>query len=321
MATEDKIREDKDKSLHGESQGNNNPIVNLQLSDKLKQKGVVQNIGVDRKASTIEVILNHGSKKTIVSTIHPNWNKTQSNFEKQANRKNLAKGDIVDIQDVLDDNHAIILQGILCNEANDKSAQSNNSQKIDMEKQEIINDIKKIRLDHSNITPEEWQSELEKKHQHLQNVVEKNFPSLWPALEFELSVQKILHIKGCTLPFAGIILGPPSSLKTQVIELLRKWPHTFYTDNFSAKSFVSHTTAVAREQLEQIDLLPKIKNKCFLTPELAPTFAEKDENLTLILGILTRILDGNGYESDSGAQAHLVIKRQFCGLRNYCKLP
>ena len=83
MATEDKIREDKDKSFHGDNQGNN-PIVNLQLSDKLKQKGVVQNIAVDRKASAIEVILNRGSKKTIVSTIYPNWNKTQNNFEKQS---------------------------------------------------------------------------------------------------------------------------------------------------------------------------------------------------------------------------------------------
>jgi hypothetical protein len=55
---------------------------------------------------------------------------------------------------------------------------------------------------------------------------------------------------------------------------------------------------------EQIDLLLKIKNMCFLTPELAPTFAAKDDDLLQILGIMTRILDGNGYESDSGAQGH-----------------
>jgi hypothetical protein len=57
--------------------------------------------------------------------------------------------------------------------------------------------------------------------------------------------------------------------------------------------------------LTEIDLLPKIKNKCFLTPELAPTFAAKDDDLIQILGIMTRILDGNGYESDSGAQGHI----------------
>lgn len=138
----------------------------------------------------------------------------------------------------------------------------------------------------------------------MHDIVNRNLPNLWPALEFELSILKILNIKNCTLPFAGIILGQPSSLKTQCIELLRSWPNTFYTDNFSAKSFVSHTTAVTREELAQIDLLPKIKNKCFLTPELAPTFAAKDDDLIQIIGIVTRILDGNGYESDSGAQGH-----------------
>jgi hypothetical protein len=48
MATEDTLQEDKDKSFHGDNQGNN-PIVNLQLSDKLKQKGVVQNIAVEKQ--------------------------------------------------------------------------------------------------------------------------------------------------------------------------------------------------------------------------------------------------------------------------------
>jgi hypothetical protein len=88
------------------------------------------------------------------------------------------------------------------------------------------------------------------------------------------------------------------------IELFRKWPQTYYTDNFSAKSFVSHSTAVTKEELEQIDMLPKIRNKLFLTPELAPTFAAKDDDLIQILGIMTRVLDGHGYESDSGAHGH-----------------
>jgi hypothetical protein len=106
------------------------------------------------------------------------------------------------------------------------------------------------------------------------------------------------------IPFAGILLGRPSSLKTVGIELLRKCPQTYYTDNFSAKSFVSHNTAVTREELEEIDMLPKIRNKLLLTPELAPTFAAKDDDLIQILGIMTRVLDGHGYESDSGAHGH-----------------
>lgn len=132
----------------------------------------------------------------------------------------------------------------------------------------------------------------------------KNLPNLWPALEFALSIKTILNIKDCTLPFAGILLGSPSSLKTVSIELFRKWPQTYYTENFSAKSFVSHSTAVTRQELAEIDMLPKIKNKLFLTPELAPTFAAKDDDLIQILGIMTRILDGHGYENDTEAQGH-----------------
>jgi len=154
------------------------------------------------------------------------------------------------------------------------------------------------------ITNNEWYSNLIDKYNKLQDTVKENIPSLWDSLEFEISVQKILNIKDCTLPFAGIVLGMPSSLKTVGIEMFRKWKQSFYTDNFSAKSFVSHSTAVKREELEKIDLLPRIKNKFFLTPELSPTFTKKDDDLIEILGILTRVLDGQGYESDTGAHGH-----------------
>ncbi|MGA7899932.1 MAG: hypothetical protein WCA39_13845 [Nitrososphaeraceae archaeon] len=289
MITEDKLPEDKDKSFPLE--------VALALSDKLKQKGLVQSITIDRKANTIKVILNHGSNASIISPMYPTWNRTISSFEKQAKRKNLSKEDIVDIQDVFDDNHETITNHLI----------DNSGQKIqlaDKVKGETLIAIDKLRSDHKDITIEEWRSTIQKKYQDLKSVIERKIPNLWPGLEFELSILRILNLNGCTLPFAGIILGPPSSFKTQVIELLRNWPYTFYTDNFSAKSFVSHTTAVPRDQLAQIDLLPKIKNRCFLTSELAPTFAARDDDLVQILGIMTRILDGNGYESDSVAQGH-----------------
>jgi hypothetical protein len=155
-----------------------------------------------------------------------------------------------------------------------------------------------------NWTFEEWQTILLEKYENLRNIVKYYLPNLWDSLEFELSIQKILNIKDCTLPFAGIVLGRPSSLKTVGIGMFRKWKQTFYTDNFSAKAFVSHSTAVKREQLQEIDLLPKIKNRLFLTPELSPTFTKKDDDLIEILGILTRVLDGQGYESDTGAHGH-----------------
>lgn len=152
-----------------------------------------------------------------------------------------------------------------------------------------------------NISPEEWQKELYKIYTSIKQVCDRNFPGTWNSIEFELSILKILNIKDCTLPFAGIILGPPSSSKTLGIELFRDYKNVYYTDSFSAKAFVSHNTSVKKEELNDIDMLPKIKNRCLLAPELSPIFSKKDDDLIEVLGIITRVLDGHGYQSDSGA--------------------
>jgi hypothetical protein len=124
---------------------------------------------------------------------------------------------------------------------------------------------------------------------------------MWHSLEFELSVLKILNVQKNTLPFAGIVLGAPSSSKTLGIELFREYKNVYYSDSFTPKAFVSHSTAVAKEELEGIDMLPRIKNKCLLAPELAPIFSKRDDEITDLLGTLTSVLDGHGYQSDSGA--------------------
>jgi hypothetical protein len=124
---------------------------------------------------------------------------------------------------------------------------------------------------------------------------------MWHSLEFELSVLKVLNIEGCTLPFAGNVLGAPSSSKTLGIELFREYKNVYYSDSFTPKAFVSHSTSVSKDELEDIDMLPKIKDKCLLVPELSSIFAKKDDEIIDTLGILTRVLDGHGYQSDSGA--------------------
>lgn len=93
--------------------------------------------------------------------------------------------------------------------------------------------------------------------------------------------------------------------------MLRDAPNTFYTDSFSAKSFVSHNTSVPKKELKNIDLLPKIKDKVFLSPELSPTFSKKDDELIEIIGIFIRVLDGKGYESDTGAHGHRGYVGEF----------
>jgi len=156
-------------------------------------------------------------------------------------------------------------------------------------------------LESPTLSFEEWDSGLQEKYHKLKTTIESKMPDVWEPLEFTLSVLMILSIKDNTLPFAGIILGNASSFKTVGIEMLRTWSATYYSDSFTPKSFVSHNTSVKREQLAKIDMLPKIKHKLLLAPELAPIFTKREEDLTDMIGILTRVLDGHGLETDSGA--------------------
>ena len=194
-----------------------------------------------------------------------------------------------------------VLTRSLVQEAEDEKAQTTEEQQ---QKNSIQEAIEQLRQQHQNISSEQWGSTLREKYQNLYDVIQMEMPEIWPSFEFELSVFRILNIAGCDLPFIGIILGRPSSYKTVVIELLKKWPNTYYTDNFTARSFVSHSTSIDSEHLEEIDMLPRIRNKTFLTPELSPMFTTKEEDLTQLLGIITRIADGHGYSSDSGAHGH-----------------
>ena len=156
-------------------------------------------------------------------------------------------------------------------------------------------------------TFEQWQISVEESYHKLHKTVNDNMKGAWPTFEFVLSILAILKIEEITLPFIGIILGPPSGIKTLILECLRKDAkgnkrrNTFFTHNFNAHSIISHVSAVPRNAPEGSQhMLLKMKNNIVLAPELAPIFTKKEEELREILGIITAVADGSGYESDTG---------------------
>jgi hypothetical protein len=175
-------------------------------------------------------------------------------------------------------------------------------QRLDtIQKERILDEINQLKATHAGITGDEWKMGLVDRFEKLHHVVQDNIPDLWVGLEFELSCLRILNIHGCTLPIIAIILGRAAGGKTQVISLLRQWPYAYYTDTHSAKSWITHTTSVKDpEDLEKIDMLPRVKNKIFCTPEWAPIFTLREDDLKAALGIITRIADGQGLASNSG---------------------
>jgi hypothetical protein len=163
----------------------------------------------------------------------------------------------------------------------------------------MLDEIKALKEEHSEISFEDWQKTLVEKYNNLKNVVDKKLPNIWAGLEFGLANLRILNIDDCTLPMIGILLGRPGSGKTVPITMLSKWIYGYYTDEFTPKAWVTHTTSVD-EGLELIDMLARMKDHQFQTPELATLFGLKEDDLRLALSKITRIADGNGFFSDSG---------------------
>lgn len=135
-------------------------------------------------------------------------------------------------------------------------------------------------------------------------VIEAEFPDLGFSAEACMSATAQLWFEDIQLPPMLILVGPPASFKTTAINFLshKAMPDlVYYTDHFTPAAFVSHKSDVDEAKLAKIDMLPKIINKVFEVPELAPTFTSELEKLKTDIGILTRLADGQGYTSNSGS--------------------
>jgi hypothetical protein len=131
--------------------------------------------------------------------------------------------------------------------------------------------------------------------------VGENFPEVVSETIVCLSVAASLLLQDQQNPVAVNLEGVPSSLKTTVVDFFGAADDKCYrSDKFTPKSFVSHSASISREKLQEVDLLPRIRHKVFLVPELAPLFGLRNEDLVESFSILTRVLDGQGLLTDSG---------------------
>jgi hypothetical protein len=137
--------------------------------------------------------------------------------------------------------------------------------------------------------------------ERVEQVVQESFPQIVDETRICLSVAATLLLEDQQNPVALNLEGPPSSAKTTLVDFFDRADGKAYkSDKFTPKSFVSHSANVKREQLNEVDLLPRIRHKLFLVPELAPLFGLRNEDLLENFSILTRVLDGQGLTTDSG---------------------
>ncbi len=158
---------------------------------------------------------------------------------------------------------------------------------------------------------------LSKSFNEWSEIVRNNFPELLRPAEIALSVLCQLKVNDIKNPFALVFVDVPSAGKTITLNMFSDLGNLVYTtDNFTPASFVSHAANVQKEKLEKIDLLPRIKGKVLIIRDLATIFGEREEDLLKNLGVLTRVLDGEGLETDSGLHG----KRGYKGDYNFMLL-
>ena len=299
-------------SNNGKSDSNNNNPVNarsgviaFQVTESMKKIGIKDFI---LNRSDFEVTFSDNKKICVLFSSHDkSVSKQLKRIESKLRKAIYAKFGTNDVDDAIDDVEDQLVQRrdeIFKVQIN--GLDENNTNTDDPSKFKFKEDVTNLRnqFKESGTSFQDWQSIVTEKYENLRKLTIKHYPEAWPSLEFCLAAKSILNIDDITLPFMGVILSAPASMKTMIIQLFRKYPDSFYSDNFTANCLVSHNSALTEEQLQHVDMLPKLKDKLVLTPELAPIFTSKEDDLQKILGIITRILDGHGYESDSGAQGH-----------------
>src|SRR3990167_1957892 len=132
-------------------------------------------------------------------------------------------------------------------------------------------------------------------------IIETNFPGRWRETEACLATVATLFIEDVTNPMALNLVGSPSSTKTTILGFFKNTKElVYFTDKFTPKSFVSCFANAKAERLAKIDLLPLIKDKVLIVPELAPLFRARADDLTENFSILTRVFDGEGLWVNSG---------------------
>lgn len=146
------------------------------------------------------------------------------------------------------------------------------------------------------------------------NTIEQNFPDLLIASEIGVSIITQLLIKDITNPFALVFVDVPAAGKTIAINFFSEIEGlTYATDKFTPASFVSNAANVKKHKLKEIDLLPRIQYKMLLVRDMATVFSKRDDDLAESMGLLTRLLDGEGLNTESGVhgQRHYIGEYLF----------
>tara|TARA_Y100001936_G_scaffold27642_1_gene25941 strand:- start:409 stop:1623 length:1215 start_codon:yes stop_codon:yes gene_type:complete len=132
----------------------------------------------------------------------------------------------------------------------------------------------------------------------LKAVFVQYYPDKFLAYETALSVVASSYVAGISQPIPVIFRGVAGSRKSTILEIVHGLEEdqesVVWVNNFTSKAFAS----AAPNRDPDDDLLPEIKGKTMITPELGTLF--RDRGLKEKVGILLNLLDGKGFSYRTG---------------------
>lgn len=91
-------------------------------------------------------------------------------------------------------------------------------------------------------------------------------------------------------PIWLLIVGPPSSNKTELVSLFRRVNDVVMIDALTSNPFVSGSRETKTEKA--FDLLAQLHNSCYIVKEYTSFFSQSEETVKKLLGDMTAIYDG-----------------------------
>ncbi|WP_157532963.1 hypothetical protein [Haloferax profundi] len=122
-------------------------------------------------------------------------------------------------------------------------------------------------------------------------------------MEVLLSAHATHLIQGLMAGMGIMIEGPSGCGKTTILRPLFGLDEQIYrSDDLTPASFVSADSSRTEEELAEIDLLPRLKGKTLVVPDMATWFNGPEEQIRERYGTFASVMDGDGFTRDSGSQ-------------------
>lgn len=137
---------------------------------------------------------------------------------------------------------------------------------------------------------------------NVRDIIQEEFDqAVWRAAESVLSAHATLLLGNRQRCFGLILEGPSGAGKTTTLRLIKELDEVYRSDDATPASFVSHDASKGGEKLQEIDLLPRIRHKTLLNMDMGSWFSGPPEAVRERWSIMAKLMDGSGYQTDSGA--------------------